>query len=62
MKTYINANDTAKLLKVNRSTVVRWIREGKFEGATRIPGTKEWRIPLLSYEAFSKKYYEGHQL
>ena len=60
MKQYINAQEAAKILYVHRSTVIRWIKEGKLQGAIRLPGEKSWRIPLSSYERFVKTYYESH--
>lgn len=50
MKKYFNAQQIAKLEDINASTVVRWIRDGKFEGARRVG--REYRIPLESYHTW----------
>jgi len=55
MKLYFTANEVAKLLSVDRATVIRWIRKGIITGAQRPFGTRNWRIPLASYEALEKK-------
>src|SRR5689334_21759612 len=60
LKQYINAQEASKILNVHRSTVIRWIKDGKLPGSIRLPGTKAWRIPLSSYERFVKTYYESH--
>ncbi len=52
MKKYFNAQQIAKLEDVTSSTVVRWIREGKF-GGTRKVG-REYRVPLESYEEWQE--------
>ena len=54
MKAYLNASEVAKLLKVDRSTVSRWLKKGSFKGAVRIDSTHQWRIPLEAYEKFIK--------
>jgi excisionase family DNA binding protein len=55
MKAYLNASEIAKLLKVDRATVSRWIKKGLLKGAIRLKDTHQWRIPLASYEDFIKK-------
>jgi excisionase family DNA binding protein len=50
MKQYLNASEIAKLLKVNRATVTRWAKQGKFKGAIRIDKSHQWRIPLSAFE------------
>jgi excisionase family DNA binding protein len=50
MKKYFNAQQIAKLEDVTSTTVVRWIREGKFEGARKVG--REYRVPLESYDAW----------
>jgi predicted site-specific integrase-resolvase len=50
MKAYLNASEVAKLMKVNRATIMRWARKGLFKGAFQIDGTHQWRIPLAAYE------------
>jgi excisionase family DNA binding protein len=62
MKAFLTVPEVAKLLKVNRSTVLRWIGTGIIQGASKLPGTKQWRIPLSSYEEFHKLHYENREL
>jgi excisionase family DNA binding protein len=50
MKKFFNAQQIAKLEDVTSTTVVRWIREGKFEGARKVG--REYRVPLESYHAW----------
>jgi excisionase family DNA binding protein len=50
MKKYFNAQQIAKLEDITSSTVVRWIREGKFEGTRKVG--REYRVPLESYHAW----------
>jgi excisionase family DNA binding protein len=54
MKSYLNASEVAKLLKVDRATVTRWASQGKIKGAIRIEKSHQWRIPLSSYEELVK--------
>ncbi|MDO8619503.1 MAG: helix-turn-helix domain-containing protein [Candidatus Daviesbacteria bacterium] len=54
MKGYLNAAEIAKLLKVDRATVSRWIQKGFLKGAARLEKTHQWRIPLTAYENFIK--------
>ncbi len=54
MKGYLNASEVAKLLKVNRATVSRWIQKGYLKGAIRLQDNHQWRIPLTAYEDFIK--------
>lgn len=54
MKGYLNASEVAKLLKVDRATVSRWIKKGLLKGAIRLENTHQWRIPLGAYEDFIK--------
>jgi excisionase family DNA binding protein len=62
MKSFLTIAEVAKLLKVNRSTVLRWTRRGLIR-ATRLPGTRTWRVPLSSYETFIKQHsYESREL
>jgi excisionase family DNA binding protein len=55
MKSYLNASEVAKLLKVDRATVSRWANDGKIKGAIRIGKSHEWRIPISSYEELVKR-------
>jgi excisionase family DNA binding protein len=50
MKTHFNAQQIANLEDITASTVVRWIRQGKFEGARKVG--REYRIPLESYQTW----------
>jgi excisionase family DNA binding protein len=54
MKSYLNASEVAKLLKVDRATVTRWAQDGKLKGATRVEKSHQWRIPLSTYEELVK--------
>ena len=61
MKAFLNASEVAKMLKVDRSTVVRWLGKGLFKGAVRIEANHHWRIPLESYEKFVRgRTYESN--
>jgi excisionase family DNA binding protein len=55
MKSYLNASEIAKLLKVNRATITRWAKKGVFRGAIQVKGTHQWRIPLSAYEEVVKQ-------
>jgi excisionase family DNA binding protein len=50
MKSYLNASEVAKLLKVDRATVIRWASQGKIKGVIRIEKSHQWRIPISAYE------------
>ncbi|MFN8478205.1 MAG: helix-turn-helix domain-containing protein [Kouleothrix sp.] len=54
MKQVLNASEMARLLKVDRATITRWIKQGKFRGVQRPPGAQNWRIPIAAYEEFIK--------
>ncbi len=54
MKAYLNASEIAKLLKVDRATVSRWLKKGLLRGAVRLESTHQWRVPLVAYENFVK--------
>jgi len=54
MKSYLNASEVAKLLKVDRATVTRWAQQGKFKSAIRIDKSHQWRIPISAYEELVK--------
>ena len=56
MKAYLNAAEVAKLLKVDRATVSRWIKKGLLKGALRVEVNHQWRIPLSVYEEFLKNH------
>jgi excisionase family DNA binding protein len=50
MKAYLNASEVAKLLRVDRATVSRWVKKGVIQGAIRPTNTRQWRIPLEAYD------------
>lgn len=54
MKSYLNASETAKLLKVHRATITRWLKKGLLTGAMHINTSHQWRVPLSTYEEFVK--------
>ncbi len=61
MKAFLTVTEVAKLLKVNRSTVLRWMHKGLIP-ASRLPGTRTWRISLTDYESFVKTHsYESRE-
>jgi len=54
MKAYLNASEIAKLLRVDRATVSRWVKKGVIPGAIRPNNTGQWRIPLEAYDKIVK--------
>lgn len=50
MKKFLNAAEIARLHGLDRSTVVKWIKKGKFKNVTRLGGTGYYQVPLASYE------------
>ena len=54
MKAYLNASEVAKLLRVDRATVSRWVKKGVIQGAIRPTNTRQWRIPLEAYDKIIK--------
>lgn len=52
MKQFLNAAEIARIQGVDRSTVAKWIKRGKFKNVTRLGGTGPYRVPLSSYEAW----------
>jgi excisionase family DNA binding protein len=59
MKSFLNASEVAKLLGVNRATVMRWIKKGSLKGASQSGRSNQWRIPLSSYQALMKRKHES---
>ncbi len=55
MKAYLNASEVAKLLRVDRATVSRWLKKGLVSGAIRPGDAQQWRIPLEAYEKLMKR-------
>jgi len=54
MKQFLNASEVARILGVDRATVIRWIKKGVIKGVVRPPGAQRWQIPLVAYEEMSK--------
>jgi excisionase family DNA binding protein len=54
MKLYLTAFEAAKVLQVDRATVTRWAKQGKFKGAVKIDDPPTWQIPLASVEELMK--------
>ena len=54
MKQFLNASEVAKLIGVDRATVIRWIKKGVIKGVVRPPGSQRWQIPLIAYEEISR--------
>ena len=48
MKDYLTAKELAKIERVHRATVTRWISRELFPNARLV--AKEWRIPIAEYE------------
>ena len=59
MRPFLNASEVARLLSVDRATITRWVKKGLIKGVVRPAGTRDWRIPLASYEAFIKTQHES---
>jgi hypothetical protein len=55
MKRLLNASDVARLLKVDRATIIRKIKRGEIQGEQQAEGRKEWLVPLSVYEELLKK-------
>jgi excisionase family DNA binding protein len=53
VKLFFNAAEIAKLLKVDRATITRWIDKGILE-AERI-GHSRWRVSFSAYERLVKQ-------
>jgi predicted site-specific integrase-resolvase len=45
MKLYLTAFEAAKVLQVDRATVSRWAKQGKFPGAVKKDKPPTWQIP-----------------
>lgn len=50
MKQFLNAAEIARIHRVDRSTVAKWIKRGKFKNVSRLGGTGHYQVPLASYE------------
>jgi excisionase family DNA binding protein len=55
MKQFLTAAEVARLLKVDRATVTRWIQKGQMRDVYRSAQSHEWRIPLSSYAELLKE-------
>ena len=52
---YLTATEVAKVLQVDRATVSRWAKQGKFQGAVKKEDPPTWQIPLASVESLMQK-------
>ncbi len=48
----LTVGDLAKRYGRNKATVRGWVEAGRFVGAYRMHGTREWRVPTSGVEAF----------
>ncbi len=55
MKAYLNASELARLLRVDRTTVSRWVKRGLIQGAIRPDTSQQWRIPVGAYQRLLKR-------
>lgn len=55
MRRSLNAAQIARVEKVHKTTVSRWIKKGLFEKAFWDDTTHQYLIPLSSYEKFKRK-------
>lgn len=46
MKVFLSASGVARLLKVDRATITRWIKDGEIEAQQESTGRQEWQIPI----------------
>ena len=61
MKAFLNASEVARLLNVDRATVLRWIAKGIIKNAVQVGDSHQWRIPLASYEELVRqRKHESH--
>jgi len=56
VKLHLSANEFAKLVKVDRATVTRWIKTGRISKAHKEPNSGYWRIPISAYEEMVHKH------
>jgi predicted site-specific integrase-resolvase len=54
MRVYLTATEAAKVLQVDRATVSRWAKQGKFKDAVRKEDPPIWQIPLAAVESLLK--------
>lgn len=57
MNELLTINEVAKLLRIHRNTVVRWLNQGVFPNAIDFQDTK--RIPMADIEALKRPKKEA---
>lgn len=55
MPPYMLTKEVCDFFRASRSTVLLWLREGKFDGAYKVG--KDWRIPKQSVIDLSESFY-----
>ena len=53
METYLTVAEICGLLKVERCSVIRWIRSGKLRGF-KLAGGRLWRVSRSDFQRFLK--------
>jgi len=53
METYLTVAEICGLLKVERCSVIRWIRSGKLRGF-KLAGGRLWRVSRSDFQTFVK--------
>jgi excisionase family DNA binding protein len=53
MKDFLTITEIAKLEKVTRPTVWRWIKSGEFSGVRKV--ANQFRVPLREYQKWRDK-------
>jgi len=56
MRQHLNAAEVARLMGVDKSTVVKWVNKGLFGDVARPADSGQYRIPLTAYEAFLREF------
>ena len=54
MKTYLNAGEIANLLKKEKTTIIRWIKAGKFGFISKVGNG--YQVPLMNF----KKWWDAN--
>lgn len=62
MKRYLNASDVARILKVDRATIIRWIKSNLIKGEQKPSGRREWVISISDFEQFIKTKDESRNV
>jgi len=52
MKQFLSAAEVGRLLNLDKSTITKWVKAGKFENVHRIGDKGNYRIPLESVNKF----------